>query len=154
MVPGGPGMPPVVGVPGVPSTPIPGVPQGPVPGVPSAPIPRVPGGSSMPDMSGLPNVASIADMSGLPNVSSLHFNHPAPPSQSASAGGTHTPGAEDNDIAVDPSLEDADNDDESEEPVVKRQRLQSQGPSLEDEAMMNALAAHNSRSAGENYGNE
>jgi hypothetical protein len=44
------------------------------------------------------------------------------------------------DLAVDPSLEEEPED----EPAVKRQRLDnSQEPTLEDEAVLNALASHN-----------
>ena len=49
------------------------------------------------------------------------------------------------DIAVDPSLENPDvQDEDDDEPVAKRQRLveENQDPSLEDEAMLSALAAH------------
>lgn len=50
--------------------------------------------------------------------------------------GSETPGSDA--LAVDPSLQDPD------EHPPKRQRLdESQDPSVEDEAVLNALAAHN-----------
>jgi hypothetical protein len=50
--------------------------------------------------------------------------------------GSDTPGSDS--LAVDPSLQDTD------EHPSKRQRLdESQDPSVEDEAVLNALAAHN-----------
>jgi hypothetical protein len=54
--------------------------------------------------------------------------------------GSETPGSES--LAVDPSLEDPD------EHPHKRQRLdeENQDPSLEEQAVMNALAAHNNPS--------
>jgi hypothetical protein len=52
-------------------------------------------------------------------------------------------------MVVDPSLEDSD------EHPAKRPRLEeAQGPSLEDEAVLNALAAHNNPNEVDNYAPE
>lgn len=58
-----------------------------------------------------------------------------------------TPGSES--LVVDPSLEDSD------EQPAKRPRLEeTQEPSLEDEAVLNALAAHNNPNAVDHYAPE
>jgi hypothetical protein len=53
-------------------------------------------------------------------------------------------------VAVDPSLVDSDDG-----PAPKRPRLdETQEPSLEDEAVLNALAAHNNPNAVDHYAPE
>lgn len=104
--------------------------------------------------SGLPSRLPSGLPSGLPNVGAINQSgggHQIPMDTSLSAQGD-TPGGEE--LAVDPSLEDAD----IEEHAAKRPRLETnQDPSLEDEAVMNALTAHNNPVAGDyvqdfNYG--
>lgn len=69
-------------------------------------------------------------------------------SPTASKGGV-TPAPGNDSLAVDPDLEDPD------EQVAKRPRLaESQDPSLEDEAVMSALAAHNNPAPVDHYGAE
>jgi hypothetical protein len=63
-------------------------------------------------------------------------------------------------LAVDPSLEEAEDQlvkrlEEANEHIVKRPRLEeSQNPSLEDEAVMNALAAHHNPVVVDQYAQE
>ena len=73
---------------------------------------------------------------------------PVPPTASvAPQPESASPGSES--MAVDPSLEDSD------DPPAKRPRLEeAQEPSLEDEAVLNALAAHNNPNAVDHYAPE
>ena len=112
-----------------------------VPGMPGMPaVPGVPGASSIAGTSTVPNPPGPASASPLPDGQVAANGHagsetPAPPDGSLS-GQDVTP-VED-DLAVDPDLEDP------EEHAAKRARLDdSQDPSLEDVAVLNALAAHN-----------
>lgn len=122
-----PNAPPVAGVP-------PGVPVGtPLAGVPVPPhavVPAVPGTPGAPAM---PNIPSH----GLP----VSQGPPQPPPSQVNQG--VAPQAQmtaPQDLAVDPNLEE-----DTEEHASKRQRLSddSQDPSIEDEAVLNALAVHN-----------
>ncbi|KAK0705123.1 hypothetical protein B0H67DRAFT_499020 [Lasiosphaeris hirsuta] len=115
--------------------------EGGTPGDPS--LVGVPG---IPDLSG---VAGGSDISGLSDTQGIETgqsgSQPPPPIASSLSTQADTPVADD--LAVDPSLEDADADDEH---AAKRPRL-DENPSLDDEAVMNALAAHNDPSSGNPY---
>jgi hypothetical protein len=72
-----------------------------------------------------------------------------PASSPAASKGGVTPAPGNDSLAVDPDLEDPD------EQVAKRPRLaESQDPSLEDEAVMSALAAHNNPAPVDHYTTE
>lgn len=170
----------VAGVPGAPvgapPQAIPGaqpVPGAPIPMVPSAPIPMMPGVPVPGAASGVPGVAGVpvghpgvpvgpgapigvgpgvgvADM-GMPTVGAPQGGGgPTALAEGSDSGQGETPA--DDELAVDPSLEDADDDQEH---AAKRPRLDdNQGSSLDDEAVMNALAAHTNPETGDPYEQE
>ncbi|KAK0626153.1 hypothetical protein B0T14DRAFT_509271 [Immersiella caudata] len=123
-------------------------------GTPAAPVavatplpPPPPGMLGIPpQIAVVPAVGDVASLSASPVVpdASMLPQIPPPVDASISAQGD-TP--VDDDLAVDPSLEDAEDDDDH---AAKRPRLDdSQDHSLEDAAVLNALAAHNNPAAGD-----
>ena len=131
-----------------------------VPGAPSAPSNATgtsPATSNVPaaavNLQNIPSVhhvpgvtaaaAVVTDGSGAPGAATTQAGQgeaqPPTPSNASMSAEIQTPMADD--LAVDPSLEDAEGD---EEHAAKRPRLDdSHDGSLEDEAVLNALTAHN-----------
>ncbi|KAK4043594.1 hypothetical protein C8A01DRAFT_43532 [Parachaetomium inaequale] len=138
VAPGAPGAPPLV--PG--AAPVPGMAHGvPVhpqfaglPGVPAAPPTP---GSAIPGAPGTPAMPNVPPAHGLPVTHGQPQPHPPQVSQGIAPQAQMTAHE---DLAVDPGLDEEPEDDHA----AKRQRLDdSQEPSLEDEAVLNALAGHN-----------
>ncbi|KAK4175961.1 hypothetical protein QBC36DRAFT_16587 [Triangularia setosa] len=123
---GPPGMPPVAGAPPTPQQ------------ITSVPVPVIPG---MPAPSGVPMHPMYTQ-----NVQAQGQTPVRPPPRPVNAGGAPPAQMDSPDnLAVDPNLED-----DSDEHIVKRQRLDdSQSGSLDDEAMMSALSAHNEPTPGD-----
>lgn len=117
-------------------------PPHPAPGDVAMPSP-VSGVHGLPDVSGLPVVPGPVHVPNMADAASVQGGElmpqiPTPVDGSVSAQGD-TPAGDD--LAVDPSLEDVEDEDEH---AAKRPRLDdSQEPSLDDVAAMNLLAAHN-----------
>ncbi|KAK3320952.1 hypothetical protein B0T19DRAFT_253922 [Cercophora scortea] len=109
------------------------------------PIPGVPAvARGAPGLSGVPGPHQLGQIQGQP---------PLPVSQSMSIE-SQTPMPGDDDLAVDPSLDDVDvgDVDDASQHMAKRPRLDpNQDPSLEDEAVMHALAAHNNPNAVDHF---
>ncbi|KAK4155224.1 hypothetical protein C8A00DRAFT_42106 [Chaetomidium leptoderma] len=102
-----------------------------VPAAPPTPVPTVPGA---PGTSSMPNMTAAH---GLPVIQG---QPPPPPSQVNQRVAPQAQMTAPDDLAVDPNLED----EPEEEHTSKRQRLNdSLEPTLEDEAVLNALADHN-----------
>ncbi|KAK4455600.1 hypothetical protein QBC34DRAFT_70913 [Podospora aff. communis PSN243] len=92
---------------------------------------------------GVGDVSSLSASPGVPEASMLP--HIPPPVDASVSPQGDTP--VDDELAVDPSLEDAEDD---EDHAAKRPRLDdNQDHSLEDAAVLNALAAHNNPAAGD-----
>ncbi|KAK4662687.1 hypothetical protein QC763_605780 [Podospora pseudopauciseta] len=142
---GGPGLAPSV-APG----PVPGVAPGP-PGAPVSSAPPTPQQITsvpVPVIPGMPAPPPGVQMHPMyaQNVQAQVQTPVRPPSRPINAGGAPPAQMESpDDLAVDPNLED-----DSDEHMAKRQRLDdSQSGSLDDEAMMNALSAHNEPTPGD-----
>ena len=105
-----------------------------------------------PALDGVPGVGDISTLSESPGVQdgSVEPQHQPPVDRSVSVQGD-TP--VDDELAVDPSLEDAEEaEDDDDEHAAKRPRLDdNQDQSLEDVAVLHALAAHNNPVAGDEY---
>ncbi|KAK0706570.1 hypothetical protein B0T26DRAFT_461220 [Lasiosphaeria miniovina] len=111
----------------------------------------------LPGVHGLPMSGVPGDVAGLPSSGGVQVGQggearQSPAEGSPSMGEEQTPVHDD--IAVDPSLEDHDHDHDHDEQPAKRPRLdngQDTTP-LEDEAVMNALAAHNNSNPPQGHG--
>ena len=119
----------------------PGPPLGGIPGGPPASLSGLPGGS------GNPGIANVSVPHGLPVVQ----GQPQPPPPQANQGGAPQAQMTPEDLAVDPSLEE-----DLDEQPAKRPRLSddSQDASIEDEAVLNALAVHNNPTTPGEYTSE
>ncbi|KAK4241352.1 hypothetical protein C8A03DRAFT_41181 [Achaetomium macrosporum] len=129
--------PPAGGVPhGVPMhAQYPGVPG--VSGAPPTPVSTVSGAPGTPGMPTMPAAQGLPMGQGQPMVQGQPQSAPPMPGPGVAPQAQMTAPGE---LAVDPSLEE----EPEEEHAAKRQRLNdSQDPSLEDEAVLNALAGHN-----------
>lgn len=105
-----------------------------LPGV--SPAPPAPA-STVPGASGTPAMANAADSQGLPQAQD-QAQQPQPQTNPGVAPQVQMTAHEE--LAVDPSL----GEEPEEEHAAKRPRLDdSQEPTLEDEAVLNALAGHN-----------
>ncbi|KAK4205634.1 hypothetical protein QBC40DRAFT_270545 [Triangularia verruculosa] len=141
-----PGLAPGVGVP-------PGGVPGPMPSAAPGP-PGVPPGVGAPPPPQQITSVPVPVIPGMPAPMHPMYSHNVqpqgqtpirPPSRPLNTGGAPPAQMDSPDLAVDPNLED-----DSDEHVAKRQRLDdSQNGSLDDEAMMNALAAHNEPTPGD-----
>ncbi|KAK5660848.1 hypothetical protein OQA88_12219 [Cercophora sp. LCS_1] len=142
---------------------VPPAPMNPGPNMTAGPggLPMVPDPSAASMIQGIPQaqmhpVHPVAQMmpSGHDHPHSHSHDHGQPQLHPALQGddssAQDTPGA-DEELAVDPSLED----DPEDEHVSKRQRLDvPQDTSMEDEAVLNALAAHANPDSAESYEEE
>lgn len=110
------------------------------------PITRRPGpGRGRPKKQAPAPVAGASGAAASPGQQPLPGASPAVPALPQAE--SETPGSES--LAVDPSLEDSD------EQPAKRPRLdENQDPSLDDEAVLSALAAHNNPTPVDHYAPE